>query len=130
MGLSALFAFQKKEYELNRNIATIAKTLAAVLSYIAVNEHGLWFHTTNYLNQVKKGAEPSGPLWGDMCSVSVGKKNQYVDFLPCCTAGASVGTFMVVSGMTLMVDDVICEYKKLTGVNLAEFGLSNLFINQ
>lgn len=129
-GLSALFAYQKNEYEHNRNVNVIAKTLAAVLSYIAVNEHDLWFRTTNYINQIKKGNVPANPLWGDMISISVGKKNQYVDFLPSCKAGTSSGTFMVASGMTLLVDDVVYEYKKLTGINLAEVGLSNLFINQ
>lgn len=129
MGLAALFNFQKKHYDHNTNVDIVAKTLASVLSYLAINEHNCWFRTTCYLNQIKAGKAPKQPLWANVDSVSVGRKNKYVDFLPCCKEAVKPGSILVPNGLTVHIDPVVAEYKKLTGVNLTEYGFGNLFFN-
>jgi hypothetical protein len=128
-GLIALFSHQKKHYEHSKNVDIVAKTLAAVLSYLAINEHNCWFRTTSYLAQVKAGKTPKQPLWAGVFSIVVGRRNKYIDFLPCCKAAVIPGTILIPGGLTLHIDAVIAEYKKLTGVDLTEYGFANLFIN-
>lgn len=128
-GLIALFSFQKKHYEHSKNVDIVARTLASVLSYLAINEHGCWFRTTSYLKQVQAGKAPNRPLWAGVDSISVGRKNKYVDFLPCCKEAVSPGTILIPNGLTLKIDPVLAEYKKVTGVDLTEYGFANLFIN-
>lgn len=128
-GLSALFNFQKKHCEHMENIEIVAKTLASVLSYIAINEHDYWFCTINYPSKFSANMNAKQSLWAEFISVAVGKKNKYADFMPCCMAAAKPGTVMSRSGMTLTINGVVKEYEKLTGVNLTKYGLSDLFIN-
>ena len=128
-GLIALFSHQKKYYEHGKNVDIVAKTLAAVLSYLAINEHNFWFRTTSYLAQVQAGKAPKQPLWAGVGSVAVGRKNKYVDFLPCCKAAVIPGTILIPDGLTLQIGAVVSEYKKLTGVDLTEHGLCNVFVN-
>lgn len=128
-GLSALFVFQKKHYDHATNVDIVAKTLASVLSYLAINEHGYWFRSTRYLAQIKAGKGPNCPLWSNIDSVSVGRKNKYVDFLSCCKESVKPGTILIPNGLTIQIDPVLAEYKKLTGIDLAEHGLGNLFVS-
>lgn len=128
-GLIALFSFQKKHYEHSKNVDIVARTLASVLSYLAINEHGYWFRTTSYIKQVQAGKVPNRPLWAGIDSISVGRKNKYIDFLPCCKEAVSPGTILIPNGLTLKIDPVLAEYKKVTGVDLTEYGFANLFIN-
>ena len=128
-GLIALFSFQKKHYEHSKNVDIVARTLASVLSYLAINEHGYWFRTTSYIKQVQAGKVPNQPLWAGIDSISVGRKNKYIDFLPCCKEAVSPGTILIPNGLTLKIDPVLAEYKKVTGVDLTEYGFANLFIN-
>ena len=127
LGLGALYGIQKNSYDKNKNQEIIIKTLAAVLSFLAINEHDFWFKTTSYFNQIKSGKVFDVPLWSDVDTVAVGK-NKYVDFLPCCYAASAKSPF-IVAGMSLNMTPVIEEYKNLTGVDLAQYGLSNLLIN-
>lgn len=128
-GLLALFSCQKKHYEHSKNVDIVAKTLAAVLSYLAINEHNCWFRTTSYLAQVKAGKTPKQPLWAGVFSIAVGRKNTYIDLLPCCKAAAIPGTILIPDGLTLQIAPVVAEYKKLTGVDLTEYVFANLFVN-
>ena len=128
-GLLALFSCQKKHYEHSENVDIVAKTLAAVLSYLAINEHNCWFRTTSYLAQVKAGKAPNQPLWANVFSVAVGRKNKYIDLLPCCKVATIAGTILIPDGLTLQIAPVVVEYKKLTGVDLTEYGFANLFVN-
>lgn len=129
VGLIALFSFQKKHYEHSKNVDIAAKTLAAVLSYLAINEHGCWFRTTRYLKQVQAGKAPKQPSWAGADSIALGRKNKYIDFLPCCKDAVKPGTILIPNGLTLQITPIVAEYKKLTGVDLMEYGLGNLFIN-
>lgn len=128
-GLIALFSHQKKHYEYSKNVDIVAKTLAAVLSYLAINEHNCWFRNTSYLAQVKAGKTPKQPLWAGVFSIAVGRKNTYIDLLPCSKAAAIPGTILIPDGLTLQIAPVVAEYKKLTGVDLTEYGFANLFVN-
>ena len=128
-GLIALFSHQKKHYEHGKNVDIVAKTLAAVLSYLAINEHNCWFHATSYLAQVKAGKIPKQPLWAGMFSIAVGRKNKYIDFLTCCKVAVIPGTILIPNGLTLQIESVAAEYEKLTGVDLSEYGVTNLFVN-
>lgn len=128
-GLIALFSHQKQHYEHSKNVEIVAKTLAAVLSYLAINEHNCWFRATSYLAQVKAGKAPQQPLWAGVFSIAVGRKNRHRDFLPCCKTAVTPGTILIPDGLTLQIAPVVAEYKKLTGVDLTEYGFANLFVN-
>ena len=128
-GLIALFSHQKKHYEHSKNVDIVAKTLAAVLSYLAINEHNCWFRSTSYLAQVKAGKALKQPLWAGVFSIAVGRRNKYIDFLPCCKAATIAGTILIPDGLTLQIAPVVAEYKKLTGMDLTEYGFANLFMN-
>ena len=129
MGLVALYQVQKKSYDQPKNTDIIAKTLAAVLSYLAINEHGCWFRTTSYLAQVKAGKAPKQPLWADVLSISVGRKNKYMDLLAAAKESVIPGSVMSPNGLSIQPATIIAEYKKLTGVDLMEHGLANVFMN-
>ena len=129
IGLVALYQTQKNSYDQKTNVEIIAKTIATVLSYLAVNEHGCWFRTTSYLAQVKAGKAPKQPLWADVFEIAVGRKNNYIDFRASALESVTIGSVMSPSGLSLQVAPVVAKYKKLTGVNLAEYGLGNTFAN-
>ena len=129
MGFVALYQVQKKSYDQPQNADIIAKTLATVLSYLAINEHGCWFRTTSYLAQVKAGKAPKQPLWADVLSISVGRKNKYVDFLAAAKSSVTAGSIMSPNGLSLQLAPIVTEYKKLTGVDLVEHGITNMFMN-
>ena len=129
MGLVALYQVQKKSYDQPKNTDIIAKTLAAVLSYLAINEHGCWFCTTSYLAQVKAGKAPKQPLWADVLSIAIGRKNKHLDFLAAAKESVIPGSVMSPNGLAIQPTAIITEYKKLTGVDLAEYGISNIFMN-
>ena len=128
-GLAMLYQVQKKSYDQIKNADIIAKTLATVLSYLAINEHGCWFRTTSYLAQVKAGKAPKQSLWADVLSISVGRKSKYVDFLATAKLSVTAGSIMSPNGLSLQFAPIIAEYKKLTGVDIAEHGITNIFMN-
>ena len=128
-GLAMLYQVQKKSYDQPKNADIIAKTLATVLSYLAINEHGCWFRTTSYLAQVKAGKAPKQPLWADVLSISVGRKNKYVDFLAAAKSSVTAGSIMSPNGLSLQLAPIVTEYKKLTGGDLVEHGITNMFMN-
>lgn len=129
MGLIALYQVQKKSYDQPKNADIIAKTLATVLSYLAINEHGCWFRTTSYLAQVKAGKAPKQPLWADVLSISVGRKNKYADLLAAAKESVIPGSVMSPNGLSIQPATIIAEYKKLTGVDLVEHGIASIFMN-
>lgn len=129
MGLVALYQVQKKSYDQPKNTDIISKTLAAVLSYLAINEHGCWFRTTSYLAQVKAGKALKQPLWADVLSIAVGRKNKYNDLLAAAKESVIPGSVMSPNGLSIQPTAIIAEYKKLTGVDLAEYGIANIFMN-
>lgn len=129
MGLVALYQVQKKSYDQPKNTDIIAKTLATVLSYLAINEHGCWFRTTSYLAQVKAGKAPKQPLWADVLSIAVGRKNRYMDLLAAAKESVIPGSVMSPNGLSIQPATIIAEYKKLTGVDLVEHGIANVFMN-
>ena len=129
VGLAALYQVQKKNYDQPKNTDIIAKTLASVLSYLAINEHSCWFRTTSCLAQVKAGKAPKQPLWADVLSIAVGRKNKYVDFLATAKGSAIPGSVMSPNGLSIQPATIIAEYKKLTGVDLAEYGIASTFMN-
>lgn len=126
-GLIALYNNQKKSYEPTTNRNIIAKTLASVLSFIAINEHDYWFSITSYLKQIREGKVIDRPLWSNVFSYAVGK-NKYLDLLPCCIEAVKPG-LLLATGMSLNVESVVAEYKELTGIDLTGYGFEDLFIN-
>ena len=128
-GLLALFSCQKKHYEHSENVDIVAKTLAVVLSYLAISEHNCWFRTTSYLAQVKAGKALKQPLWAGVFSIAVGRKNKYMDFLAAAKESVTSGSVMSPNGLTIQPAAIIAEYKKLTGLDLTEYGVANIFMN-
>jgi hypothetical protein len=81
------------------------------------------------LTQVKAGKTLNQLLWADVLSLSVGRKNKYVDFLASAKESVKPGSVMSPNGLSLQFTPVVAEYKKLTGVDLAESGVANMFMN-
>lgn len=129
MGLVALYRAQKNSYDQATNTEIIAKTLAAVLSYVAINEHGYWFRNTSYLAQVKAGNAPKQCLWAEVIEIAVGKKSVYMDLCTAATASVTAGSIMCADGLSIQPAAIIAEYKKLTGVDLVEHGIASIFMN-
>lgn len=128
-GLVALYHVQKNSYNQATNTEIVAKTLAAVLSYVAINEHGCWFRTTSYLEQYKAGKAPKQSLWADVMEIAVGRKNKYKDLRTAAMASVAAGSVMSPNGISLVLAPVVEEYKKLTGVDIMEHGVTNMFAN-
>lgn len=125
INLAAMFEAQRRlGYDPQSNEHIIVCTLAALLSYLAINEHGYWFRVTSYLEQYRAGKAPKRPLWGSIMSVAVGKKDNYMDFLP--SAREDINNhpiFELEDGLIISPHATIEAYKKLTGVDLVKRGL-------
>jgi hypothetical protein len=62
-------------------------------------------------------------------SISVGRKNKYVDFLSAAKESVTPGSVMSPNGLSIQPAAIIAEYKKLTGLDLTEYGVANIFMN-
>lgn len=129
MGLIFLFSAQKRGgIPLEENREIIIKTLAAVLTYLAINEHNAGFYIIDYLPMIKKGKQPEYPIWS-FYSLGAKRKTKCIDFLPAAVNSVVNAFLLVEDGLSLDIDSVVEEYKKFTGIDLSEYGLSDVVIN-
>ena len=127
-GLLALYMHQSKHgFEHERNLDIIIKTFAAVLSYIAINEHGFWYKAAPAAIIYSTSKAIKDDRKHVIFSITDGKK-VLTNFLPFCRE-AAVPVLIVANGFSLMIDGVVEEYERITGTNLCEYGLANLFVN-
>ena len=124
LALETLYGFQKDNgMEDLKNLQSIPRHLGAYLTILAMNEHNCWFKTKTF-PQGRQGL----PLWSDRYSIMTGKKRS-LDLLPACTEALTFGTLLSKDGFTLRMEPVAEVYRTMTGVDLLELGLENLYVN-
>ena len=128
-GLTATYRWYKDRYTPEVMADVIAKTLAAVLSYVAVNEHDMWFRNVSYLASLQKKPVLTQPLWADVFSIMVGKDNHYDDLLPYTKAAVKVGTLFSPNGLTVKMAEVVAAYRNLTGVDITAYGVKDVTLS-
>lgn len=122
--LIALANIQHSDYEPAENADVTMKTLAAYLMLLAIE-------TGDLKVTVKVGRGTNYPyksaMWADMFYVELGDRKK-TDLLPAAKAGLRNAPMEVENGIFLNVDPLVAAYKKLTGIDLAEFGLANIIV--
>lgn len=114
----------KNGYDNQHNAEITMKTLAAYLTLMAVNNHNAKIKVD------KKGSSrDSRPsLWSDRYYLRINNKRDS-DFLPYAIEGINGVPIEVDDGFTVDINALIGAYLRITGVNLADYGLANLIIN-
>ena len=69
------------------------------------------------------------PLWADVLSIAVGRKNKYTDLLAAAKESVIPGSVMSPNGLSIQPAAIIAEYKKITSADLADYGMGSLFVN-
>ena len=124
VAMETLYGFQKKNGAQDlKTLQSMPKYLAAYLTILAMNEHNCWFKIKSF-PQGRQGL----PLWSDRYSIMTGKKRS-LDLLPACTEALTFGTLLSKNGFTLRMEPVVDAYREITGVDLSELGLQNLYVN-
>lgn len=123
--LIALTTLQaKSDYDPNRNATVTMKTLAAYLTLLAVNNHDLKISVER---MVSNANAPRPELWSDMYTIKFNLKKKS-DLLPAAIKGLNT-PIIISDGFMLDFDQLIATYKKVTGVDLSEYGLSQIVVN-
>ena len=119
--LKALYHFQKNQgYSDIRNADVVTKTIGAVMYCLAMNEHGAKLI-------VERGKCP--PLWADSLNIYV-EANKKTDFLqPALQTLRTASVVINGGGYWFEMTPIINAYKETTGVNIAEYGIGNIMIN-
>ena len=68
-------------------------------------------------------------MGGCAVSIAIGRKNKYMDLLAAAKESVIPGSVMSPNGLSIQPTAIIAEYKKLTGVDLVEHGIANIFMN-
>ena len=124
-----LFYRQQRNYHDKKTVLDFcAKAMAATLSYLAIIHYDCWFRTANYRKRIQAGKKPCKPLWADAYSVAVGKKGDYVDFLPCCKAAIQQERSPNPETATIYVWEIAAKFKRITGVDLTQYGFQDFVI--
>ena len=124
-GLLALLLSQQESYDFQENLDIIAKTLAAVLSYLAINERGYWFHPLRLFDDDILVIASQLPLWAGTLIMAVEKGEQFTDFLPYAKEAIQFDWNTTPASLKLQFAPVIAEYKELTGDDLSAYGLKD-----
>ncbi|SFO38485.1 hypothetical protein SAMN05216515_1377 [Eubacterium pyruvativorans] len=111
-------------YDNDENAEITMKTLAAYLTLMAVNNHGA------KVNVNKKGRSQSKrpELWGNQFYLRINNKRES-DLLPYALGGIYESHIEVDNGFAADVNSLIGAYLRITGVNLADYGLLNLVVS-
>lgn len=115
---------KSKNYQDNRYNAEITmKTLAAYLTMMAVNNHGAKIKVDKRGNSRESRPE----LWSDRYYLRINNKRDS-DFLPYAVEGLDSTPIEVDNGFAVDINPLIGAYLRITNVNLADHGFSNLVI--
>ena len=116
---------QQAGYDLERNINVTAKTFAAYLTLLAINNHNVRYDIEQFSNR-NNVSKPN--LWADVFSLRLNfKKNS--DFLPAVMEGIMDAPVLVENGFMIDTTSIRMAYKRITEVDLEEFGLSNIILS-
>lgn len=130
----ALLAFllsQQAYYDNAALMDIVAKTLAAALSYLAINEEGCWFLPIEpFSDEAETIVDPETfdaetPLWAGALIMAVGKDDLYTDFLPYAEKVIQTHLDTQPPCLQLQFAPVIEEYRQITGTDLSAHGLTD-----
>lgn len=122
----ALATIQSKSenYQDNHHNAEITmKTLAAYLTMMAANNHGAKIKVDKRGNSRESRPE----LWSDRYYLRINNKRES-DLLPYAIEGIDSSPIEVENGFAIEINPLIGAYRRITNVNLADHGFSNLAI--
>lgn len=106
------------------NAEITMKTLAAYLTLMAVNNHGVKISVNR--KGSSRGKRPD--LWSDRYYLRINNKRES-DLLPYAIEGVDATPLDVENGFTVDINPLIEAYLRITGVNLADNGFANLIIS-
>ena len=107
------------------SVASLAKSLAAYLFFLAMNEHGCALKVVQMGTPFAPPPKSEEPLWGDLFRYKTGVRRE-VDFLPAVMESMQKLPLPGNPLMTLTVSPIIRAYRSATGVNLSEYGLVDM----
>lgn len=123
--LTLLYIKQHKwEYEDSRNKIVTCRTLAAYINLLIINYYGCSVNVKSYSNQ-RRESRPE--MWADSMVLRLDNKS-YSDMLPYVWEGANTAPIEVENGFVIDVTPIVEGFKRLTGVDLADEGLSNMIL--
>ena len=114
-----------QEYDNKKNAELVAKTLAAYLTMLAINNHKVKVGVGSKANKWK---ESRPEYWSDKYYLRLNNKKES-DLLPYAVAGINASPIEVENGFTLEISPLLGAYRRITGVDLQEYGFVNLIID-
>jgi hypothetical protein len=116
---------KEQEYDNQKNAELVAKTLAAYLTMLAINNHKVKVAVGAKANRLK---ENRPEYWSDKFYLRLNNKTES-DLLPYIVAGINASPIEVDNGFTLEISPLLGAYRRITGVDLQEYGFVNLVIS-
>lgn len=111
---------------MNRENAELTMiTLATYLTLMAVNNHGAKIEVNK--KGYKRGMEIPD-LWSNRYYLRINHKRNS-DLLPSAIEGVNAARIEIEHGFVVDMNPLIGVYMRITGVNLVDYGFSNLIIN-
>ena len=114
-----------QEYDNQKNAELVAKTLAAYLTMLAINNHKVKVSVGAKANRLK---ENRPEYWSDKYYLRLNNKKES-DLLPYIVAGINSSPIEVDNGFNLEISPLRGAYRRITGVDLLEYGFANLVID-
>ena len=115
----------KNDYDDRRNAVVTMKTLAAYLTMMMINNHNADIKVEKKANKHNKSIPE---LWSDTFYLRINNKRDS-DLLAHAIKGIDAVPITVESGFVADLTFLMNEYKRITGINLMDYGFSNLIIN-
>lgn len=112
-------------YDNQKNAELVAKTLAAYLTMLAINNHKVKVSVGAKANRLK---ENRPEYWSDKYYLRLNNKKES-DLLPYIVAGINSSPIEVDNGFNLEISPLRGAYRRITGVDLLEYGFANLVID-
>lgn len=124
--LIALAHLQKSQgYDNQKNAELTTKTLSAYLTLLAINNHKVSASAGSKSNRRK---ENRPEFWSDRYYLRLNNKKES-DLLPYVVAGINTTQIEVDNGFTLDIRPLLGAYRRITDVDLTDYGFANLIID-
>ncbi len=114
-----------QEYDNQKNAELVAKTLAAYLTMLAVNNHKV---KVGVRAKANRWQESRPEYWSDKYFLRLNYKKES-DLLPYAVAGINSSPIEIDNGFTLEISPLLEAYQRLTSVDLQKYGLANLIVD-
>ncbi len=123
--MTALWRTRAKTLSVSENRDSFAKSMAAYLTFLAVNEHDAGIYGTIDENLSSDKIEN---LWADLVEISFGNREHSIDLLPVCKKSIKNNSHLMPQGVMIDIVPVRQAYASITGVDLAEHRLMSIAI--